>query len=100
VLQLAKKELAMAAALAMKRFPEGSELEPARSAAEKEYAEAMQVIGTKTSDAAVLAMAAEAFMNLSPWDYYQVRLPEQELARTKHVIHVHHDSKSAIMVSP
>lgn len=70
--QLAKKELVLAVAMAMKRFPKGSELEPARSAAEREYAEALQAVGTKIEDAAILAMAAEAYMNLSPWDYYQV----------------------------
>ncbi|EIE23263.1 hypothetical protein COCSUDRAFT_47568 [Coccomyxa subellipsoidea C-169] len=66
----AKKELALAVALAMKRFPEGSATGAKRAAAEKEYAEAMQAVGVKLSDSVLIAMAAEAFMNLSPWDYY------------------------------
>lgn len=60
-------------ALAMKRFPEGSATGAKRAAAEKEYAEAMQAVGVKLSDSVLIAMAAEAFMNLSPWDYYNVR---------------------------
>ena len=72
LVQAAKKELALAMAVAFKRFPEGSAERPARDEAEKAYADAMAQIGTRLGDAAVLAMAAEAHMNLSPWDYYQV----------------------------
>lgn len=60
-------------AMALKRFPQGSETGDARAAAEREYAEALKALGTRTADAALIAMAAEAFMNLSPWDYYTVR---------------------------
>ena len=70
-----KKELALAVALALKRFPEGTETGDARAAAEKDYAEALKALGTRTADAALIAMAAEAFMNLSPWDYYNVGRP-------------------------
>lgn len=69
---MAKKEMALAIALAQKRFPEGSTTGDARHAAEKEYAEAMAKVGTALNDAPIMAMAAEAFMNLSPWDYYEV----------------------------
>ena len=62
----------MAMAVAVKRFPRGTAERPARDAAEKEYAEGMAAIGAKTGDAGVLAMAAEALMNLSPWAYYEV----------------------------
>ncbi|BDA50251.1 hypothetical protein COCOBI_15-3800 [Coccomyxa sp. Obi] len=68
--QQSKKELALAVAMALKRFPEGSETGERRAAAEKDYAEALKALGTRTADAALIAMAAEAFMNLSPWDYY------------------------------
>ena len=71
-MQAAKKELAMAIALSGKRFSEGSATGDRRHSAEKEYAEAMARIGGSLSDAAIMAMAAEAFMNLSPWDYYEV----------------------------
>jgi len=71
----AKKELALAVAMALKRFPEGTATREKRMAAEKEYAEALQAVGTRIADAALIAMAAEAFMNLSPWDYYKVTSP-------------------------
>ena len=74
-MQVAKKELAMAIALSGKRFPEGSASGDRRHSAEKEYAEAMARIGGSLNDAAIMAMAAEAFMNLSPWDYYEVSSP-------------------------
>jgi hypothetical protein len=74
-MQAAKKELAMAIALSGKRFPEGSATGDRRHSAEKEYAEAMARIGGSLNDAAIMAMAAEAFMNLSPWDYYEVSSP-------------------------
>lgn len=38
---------------------------------EQQYAEAMAVLGEKlVNDADVFTLAAEAFMNLQPWDYY------------------------------
>ena len=65
----------MAIALSGKRFPEGSATGDRRHSAEKEYAEATARIGGSLNDAAIMAMAAEAFMNLSPWDYYEVSSP-------------------------
>ena len=70
-LQLARKEAALAAA-AVARFPDGSALRPARDAAEAAWARALAALGREHRDAALLAMAAEALMNVSPWDYYQV----------------------------
>ena len=70
--QMVKKEMALAIALAQKRFPEGSATGDRRHEAEREYADAMSKVGGATNDAAVMAMAAEAYMNLSPWDYYEV----------------------------
>ncbi len=64
----------MAIALAQKRFPEGTAAGDARHEAESEYADALAKVGGATNDAAVMAMAAEAYMNLSPWDYYEVTL--------------------------
>ena len=74
-LQLARKEAALAAA-AVERFPNGSALRPARDAAERAWAQTLAALGREHADAALLAMAAEAFMNVSPWDYYQVPGPE------------------------
>ncbi len=73
LIQVAKKEMALAIAVAQKRFPEGSASGDRRHAAEEEYAQALAKVGGALNDAAVMAMAAEAFMNLSPWDYYEVR---------------------------
>ena len=73
-LQLAHKEAALAAA-AVARFPDGSALRPARDAAERTWAQTLAALGRGHADAALLAMAAEAFMNVSPWDYYQVPGP-------------------------
>jgi len=70
--QVAKKELALATALAGARFPEGTAAGDRRHAAEAEYAVATAKVGIALNDAAIMAMAAEAFMNLSPWDYYEV----------------------------
>ena len=71
-MQLVKKEMALAIALAQKRFPEGSATGDRRHAAEEEFAQALAKLGGVLNDAVVMAMAAEAFMNLSPWDYYEV----------------------------
>lgn len=73
-LQLARKEAALAAA-AVARFPDGSALRPARDAAERTWAQTLAALGREHRDAALLAMAAEAFMNVLPWDYYQVPGP-------------------------
>ncbi|KAK9824022.1 hypothetical protein WJX72_007032 [[Myrmecia] bisecta] len=80
-LQLAQKELAYAEA-AVKRFAKGSERQPQRDAAEQAYAAAMRDIGYKYADQHALAIAAESYMNLSPWDYYEdgVLRPTAEVA--------------------
>ncbi len=72
---MAKKELALATALAGARFPEGTAAGDRRHAAEAKYAVATAKVGIALNDAAIMAMAAEAFMNLSPWDYYEVSHP-------------------------
>ena len=56
-----------------KRWPEGiREAAPTRRGREG-IREAMSAIGAKLGDAALLAMAGEAWMMLSPWGYYKVR---------------------------
>ncbi len=69
--QLARKETAVAAA-AVARFPDGSALRLERDAAEAAWGRALAAAGREWGDAALLAVAAEAFMNVSPWDYYMV----------------------------
>lgn len=71
-LQELRKEVALAEAAEI-RFSPGSALPPSRDAAELKYAQKMASIGHQYSDAAVLAIAAEGFINMSPWDYYQVK---------------------------
>lgn len=70
VVQLAKKELAYAQA-AQRRYEAGPEAE-VQAAAEIEYGIALREIGHGWEDTNALAMAAEAFMNFSPWDYQHV----------------------------
>ncbi len=82
-MQLVKKEMALAIALAQKRFPEGSATGDRRHAAEEEFAQALAKLGGVLNDAVVMAMAAEAFMNLSPWDYYEVSQCMQSLKITE-----------------
>mmetsp|Transcript_9819 Transcript_9819/g.29541 ORF Transcript_9819/g.29541 Transcript_9819/m.29541 type:complete len:672 (+) Transcript_9819:193-2208(+) len=53
------------------RFPNGSQLGAARDAAELDYGQQVAAIGRKWRDPTALAIAAEAHMNLSPWDYYE-----------------------------
>lgn len=73
VLQASQQDLAFAEA-ASQRFAAGSALGTARTAAEEEYAEALLDIGRTFNNTKALAIAAESYMNLSPWDYYaQVR---------------------------
>ncbi|GAB4824072.1 hypothetical protein N2152v2_011118 [Parachlorella kessleri] len=64
----AKQELGFANA-ALLRYAEGSERGHARHAAERAYGEAMQHLGEATQDPTALAMAAEAYLNLCPWDF-------------------------------
>ena len=54
------------------RFPPGSHMPPARDTAEQLYAQRMEQLGEEAGDVHLLGIAAEAFMNLSPWDYIQV----------------------------
>ena len=61
------------AAAAVERFPDGSALRPARDAAEAAWARALAAAGREFRSGALLAVAAEALMNVSPWDYYQAR---------------------------
>jgi len=69
VLQASQQDLAFAEA-ASQRFAAGSALGPARTAAEEEYAVALLDIGRTFNNTKALAIAAESYMNLSPWDYY------------------------------
>lgn len=70
MVQLAKKELAYAQ-VAQRRYEAGPEPE-VQAAAEVEYGIALREIGHSWEDTHALAMAAEAFMNFSPWDYQHV----------------------------
>ena len=69
--QLARRELMLADA-AVARFAGGRSMQ-ARLAAEETYALKLADLGKAFQDAGLMAMAAESLMNLSPWDYYQVR---------------------------
>ncbi|KAK9849387.1 hypothetical protein WJX84_005215 [Apatococcus fuscideae] len=79
---LAKKELAYAQA-AQHRYEAGPEPD-VQAAAEIEYGIALRDIGHSWKDSHALAMAAEAFMNYSPWDY-QLVWPTQPQALSKHL---------------
>ena len=69
LLQASQQDLAFAEA-ASQRFAAGSALNPARTTAEEQYADAMLDIGRTFNDTDALTIAAESYMNLSPWDYY------------------------------
>ena len=69
LLQASQQDLAFAEA-ASQRFAAGSALNPARTTAEEQYADAMLDIGRTFNDTNALTIAAESYMNLSPWDYY------------------------------
>ncbi|KAK9789960.1 hypothetical protein WJX73_005679 [Symbiochloris irregularis] len=70
--QLAARELALTDCLYRKRYAKGSDASlEAALAAEEAYARCLADLGSTWGDAAVLAMAAESYMNLFPWDYYQ-----------------------------
>ena len=68
-LQASQQDLAFAEA-ASQRFAAGSALNPARTTAEEQYADAMLDIGRTFNSTKALTIAAESYMNLSPWDYY------------------------------
>ena len=73
-MQVAQQDLAFAEA-AWQRFAPGSALGPARAAAEEGYATALAAIADRFNNSKASAIAAESFMNLSPWDYYQQVIP-------------------------
>ena len=74
--RLALREVALTDCLYHKRYTNGSELSLERAlAAEEAYAAGLAELGHQWQDAGVLAMAAESYMNLFPWDYYQVGCP-------------------------
>ena len=55
----------------VERYADHSEFGEARQKAEMQYAKDLEQIGKQYGDPHVLAMAAEALMNLHMWDYYQ-----------------------------
>lgn len=65
----AEQDLAYAQAVS-RRFKAGTALNPERAQAEQEYADSLELIGRRFNDSKALAIAAESYMNLSPWDYY------------------------------
>lgn len=86
--QIAKQDVELTRALYFKRYANGSEasLDTAH-AAELSYAETLAQLGKRWRDAGILAMAAESYMNLFPWDYYtQV---SQLQADTCVQVHIH-----------
>ena len=68
-LQAAQQDLAFAEAVS-RRFAAGTALNPGRYAAEEQYADALLQIGRDFNNSKALGIAAESYMNLSPWDYY------------------------------
>lgn len=69
VMQAAQQDLAYAEAVSH-RFEAGTALNPGRAQAEEQYADSLVLIGHKFNNSKALAIAAESYMNLSPWDYY------------------------------
>ena len=63
----------MLANAAVARFAAGTSMQ-LRLAAEETFALKLADLGKAYQDAALMAMAAESLMNLSPWDYYQVSI--------------------------
>lgn len=51
------------------RFAAGTHLGAGRANAERAYAETMRKLGEAEEDATALALAAEGFLNLVPWDF-------------------------------
>lgn len=80
MLQLRRKEQHLCAAMA-ERFVPGSHMPPARDSAERRYAEALAQIGRECHDYHVLTIAAEGYLNLLPWDYIQVCVPQRSAWR-------------------
>lgn len=69
VMQAAQQDLAYAEAVSH-RFEAGTALNPARAQAEEQYADSLVLIGRNRNNSKALAIAAESYMNLSPWNYY------------------------------
>ena len=69
-MQVAQQDLAFAEAVSQ-RFAPGTALGSARAAAEEGYATALVAIADRFNNSKASAIAAESFMNLSPWNYYQ-----------------------------
>lgn len=70
MMQVAQQDLAFAEAMSQ-RFAPASALGSARYAAEETYATALVAISDKFNNSKASAIAAESFMNLSPWNYYE-----------------------------
>ena len=66
----------MLADAAVARFAAGASMQ-LRVAAEETFALKLADLGKAFQDAALMAMAAESLMNLSPWDYYQVSMCDE-----------------------
>lgn len=76
-MQAAQQDLAYADAVSL-RFAAGTALNPERAHVEEQYADALVQLGRHFNNSKALAIAAESYMNLSPWDYYtQVPAPLQ-----------------------
>ena len=69
VIQAVQQDLAYAEAVSH-RFEAGTALNPGRAQAEEQYADSLVLIGRNFNNSKALAIAAESYMNLSPWDYY------------------------------
>ena len=75
LLQASQQDLAFAEAVSL-RFAPNTALNPGRYTAEEQYADAVLKIGRDFNNSKALGIAAESYMNLSPWDYYsEVQLP-------------------------
>lgn len=73
--QVAQRELALTHVHLTKRYANGSEASlDSQLQAETSYGEALGELGREWKDAGILALAAEAYMNLFPWDYYKARI--------------------------
>lgn len=91
-MQAAQQDLAYAEAVSH-RFEAGTALNPGRAEAEEQYADSMLLIGRNYNNSKALAIAAESYMNLSPWDYY-VQVPD----RLPSVVLIHCSSREVMNV--
>lgn len=74
LMQAAQQDLSYANAVS-KRFKAGTALNPGRAQAEEQHADSLVLIGRTFNNSKALAIAAESYMNLSPWDYY-IQVPD------------------------